>query len=156
MKENPYRAPGNQHREEEIVTENYFEDDAETAESLENLKFTAKIVRVVSVLCGVGSLVYFAVTLLGFRYLDFQQWSWIHTTQVFRLLFAPSLATLCFLGWKYSNSMRRLANSPDQSFVQYINAQAYFWLAVALYVFLLFCGAVLSFSLSYFYSNGEF
>jgi hypothetical protein len=125
-------------------------------EVIGNLALTANIVRISSVCSGIGALFCLIAWIMGFYYLplDFG-WSWVHTIHAYRGVYVVAFALLAWRGWRYGGAFSKLPVDESDRFAEYVANQAYLWLAIGLFVFLLLAGTALMICASYSTSNGQ-
>ena len=153
MDENPYKAQPK--ADDEPTRTSHMLAMSVSREAIETLGFTGKLVRGVSVFCIVGAIVYLCSTTMGLYYLRDYPFGWFHISQMYRLLMFPTMFCLGIFGWKYANAIGRVSKQKELELEFLTNAQGYFWLFVALHVFVIIGGIALSLSASWATSNGE-
>ena len=155
MLENPYDAPTAQSGVAADDAKNLLTTLTVTEDSLNTLAFTGQLIRSVAVFCGFGAFGYLFSVIMGFYYLGFSGWSWLHTIQAYRLIFFPTMLAIGYFGWKCADGIAAVSKKKTMHVETYISAQGYLWLTIAAHVFVILCGIGLSFSASWAVSGGQ-
>lgn len=118
-----------------------------STESRGNLTLTAKLIRIASVVCVIGSLI---PVLQVVAYVNFygvpKRWTWLDVTVGFRILYSPCLLLVAWTLWSYASALVKMASRGILEIEKSIEQQAKAWLALGLLGFVWMLGFALYFT----------
>jgi len=112
-----------------------------------NLTLTSKIVRIASVVFGIGSLVSILQIWAAFRFYGFPDgWTLWHTLIAYRIVYTPCWLLLAWMLWKYATCLNTMADKGVVEVEPTMEQQAKVWLAFGLLLFVMLIGLAIGFS----------
>ena len=131
-------------------------DSEQSVDVEENLQFTARIVKLLSLCCAAGALYGGYCVYMAFHY----AYDLIMENHNFELVFfaIDFGEVICYLilasrGLHYGRALSKSASSGSADYAEYVESQTWIWLAIGLFVFLRMAKSGIIFSVSWWWQS---
>jgi hypothetical protein len=121
--------------------------EALSSDCRENLTLTVRILRIASVLMGLGAIGAILQIWAAFHALGFPSgWTWWHTLIAYRIVYTPACLLLAWMLWKYTTALQKMSLHGATELEAAMEQQAKTSLALGLVIFVMLLGMAIAMS----------